>query len=265
MVLGKDIRLNRILTNGRMICVPMDHGISNGPLDGIRNIGKFMLDNEYSGLSCVLVNKGIIKSLPKPLDIGIIAHMSASTSLGPDPNKKVLMGSVKEAIRLGADAVSLHINIGSKEEPMMLHKLGMVADECNEWSMPLIAMMYPRGENINNPLDPVVVSHAARIGAEAGADIVKTVYTGDSDSFRDVVKSCPVPVVIAGGPKSKTDANILEMCSGAIDAGAIGVTFGRNIFQHPNPGKIIKSLFEIIVKNKRLEEVISNYRKKQEQ
>ena len=212
MVLGKDVRLNRILNNGKMLCIPMDHGISSGPLEGIKDINNFIYDTENSGLTCILVNKGIIKILPRPINIGLIAHMSGSTSLGPDPNKKVLLGSVKEAIRLGADAVSLHINIGSNEEPMMLYTLGLIADECNEWSVPLIAMMYPRGENIKNSLDPSIISHAARIGAEAGADIVKTIYTGNIDTFREVVKSCPVPIVIAGGPKSKTNNNILEMC-----------------------------------------------------
>lgn len=117
MVLGKDVRLNRILNKGKMLCVPMDHGISSGPLDGIKDIFKFIYETENSGLTCILINKGIIKILTKPLKIGMIAHMSGSTSLGPDPNKKVLLGSVKEAIRLGADAVSLHINIGSKRNP----------------------------------------------------------------------------------------------------------------------------------------------------
>ena len=262
MVLGKDIRLNRILKNGKMLCIPMDHGISSGPLDGIKDITKFIYDTEKSGLSCILLNKGIIKILPRPINIGVIAHMSASTSLGPDPNKKVLLGSVKEAIRLGADAVSLHINIGSREEPMMLYSLGLIADECNKWGMPLIAMMYPRGENIKNPHDPSIISHAARIGAEAGADIVKTVYTGDTDTFKEVVKSCPVPIVIAGGPKSNTNKDILELCHGAIQAGSIGITFGRNIFTHDNPKKLIKALYEIIIENKKYEEVLENLDRK---
>lgn len=229
-----------------MLCIPLDHGISSGPIDGIKDIAKLIEQTQDSGLTCFLLNKGVIKALHTPPKIGIIAHMSAATSLGPDPNDKILMGSVKEAIRLGADGVSLHINIGSKEEPKMLYKLGLVADECNEWNIPLIAMMYPRGENIKNPHDPAVVAHAARIGAEAGADIVKTVYTGDPDSFKDVVKSCPVPIVIAGGPKANTDAEILKMCRDAMNAGAIGVTFGRNIFQHKRPNEIINALHSII-------------------
>jgi fructose-bisphosphate aldolase/2-amino-3,7-dideoxy-D-threo-hept-6-ulosonate synthase len=262
MVLGKDVRLNRILKNGKMLCIPMDHGISSGPLDGIKDITKFIYDIEKSGLSCILLNKGIIKILPRPINIGLIAHMSASTSLGPDPNKKVLLGSVKEAIRLGADAVSVHINIGSQEEPMMLYSLGLIADECNKWSIPLIAMMYPRGENIKNPHDVSIISHAARIGAEAGADIVKTIYTGNTDTFKEVVKSCPVPIVIAGGPKSNTNKDILELCHGAIQAGSIGITFGRNIFTHRNPKKLIKALYEIIIENKKYEEVLENLGRK---
>ena len=98
------------------------------------------------------------------------------------------MGSVEDAIRLGADGISVHINIGAKEEPEMLQKLGIISDKCNEWNVPLIAMMYPRGENIKDPFSVDIVSHVARIGAEAGADIVKTVYTGDTESFKKVVK-----------------------------------------------------------------------------
>jgi fructose-bisphosphate aldolase/2-amino-3,7-dideoxy-D-threo-hept-6-ulosonate synthase len=168
----------------------------------------------------------------------------------------MLIGNVEEAIRLGADAVSLHINIGSKEEPEMLQKLGMISDKCDEWSLPLIAMMYPRGENIKDPHNPDIVAHAARVGAETGADIVKAVYTGDPGSFRRVVRGCPVPIVIAGGPKANTDKEILEMCSGAMEAGAKGVTFGRNIFQHKNPPAMVRALYRITIENKTVREAL---------
>ena len=256
MVFGRDVRLNRILRDGKMVCIPMDHGISNGPIKGLEDVHGMIYQCAPAGLTCVLVNKGIIRTLPRPIDIGLIAHFSGSTTLGPAPNRKMLMGNVEEAIRLGADAVSLHINIGAKEEPEMLQKLGMVADKCDEWSVPLVAMMYPRGENIKNPHDPEIVAHAARIGAEAGADIVKAVYTGDVDSFRKVVKSCPVPIVIAGGPKGNTDREILEMCAGAMSAGAKGVTFGRNIFQHKNPPGMVRALNKIIIQGKGVREAL---------
>lgn len=256
MVFGRDIRLARILNEGKMLCIPMDHGISNGPIKGLEDIHSVIYECSSAGLTCVLVNKGIIKSMPRPPNIGIIAHFSASTSIGPAPNRKILIGSVEEAIRLGADAVSLHINIGSKEEPEMLQKLGMISDKCDEWSVPLVAMMYPRGENIKNPHDPEIVAHAARVGAEAGADVVKTVYTGDPASFRRVVRGCPVPIVIAGGPKANTDREILEMCEGAMMAGAKGVTFGRNIFQHKNPPTIVRALYKIIIEKRNVREAM---------
>jgi fructose-bisphosphate aldolase/2-amino-3,7-dideoxy-D-threo-hept-6-ulosonate synthase len=256
MVFGRDIRLARILNDGKMLCIPMDHGISNGPIRGLEDVHNMIYQCSSAGLTCVLVNKGIIKSMPRPPNIGLIAHFSASTSIGPAPNRKILIGSVEEAIRLGADAVSLHINIGSKEEPEMLQKLGTISDKCDEWSVPLVAMMYPRGENIKNPHDPEIVAHAARVGAEAGADIVKAVYTGDSDSFKRVVRSCPVPIVIAGGPKANTDREILEMCEGAMKAGAKGVTFGRNIFQHKNPPGIVRALYKIIIEKRNVREAM---------
>jgi fructose-bisphosphate aldolase / 2-amino-3,7-dideoxy-D-threo-hept-6-ulosonate synthase len=256
MVFGRDIRLARILNEGKMLCIPMDHGISNGPIKGLEDIHSVIYECSSAGLTCVLVNKGIIKSMPRPPNIGLIAHFSASTSIGPAPNRKILIGSVEEAIRLGADAVSLHINIGSKEEPEMLQKLGMISDKCDEWSVPLVAMMYPRGENIKNPHDPEIVAHAARVGAEAGADVVKAVYTGDPASFRRVVRGCPVPIVIAGGPKASTDREILEMCEGAMTAGAKGVTFGRNIFQHKNPPAIVRALYKIIIEKRNVREAM---------
>jgi fructose-bisphosphate aldolase/2-amino-3,7-dideoxy-D-threo-hept-6-ulosonate synthase len=123
--------------------------------------------------------------------------------------------------------------------------------------MPLVAMMYPRGENIKNQYDPEIVAHTVRIGAEAGADIIKSVYTGDISSFKRVTKSCPVPIVIAGGPKANTDKDIFEMCFGAMKAGAIGVTFGRNIFQHKNPPAVVHALKSIILDGETTKEALT--------
>ena len=111
-------------------------------------------------------------------DIGLIIHLSASTGLGPDPNHKVLVTSVEKAIQMGADAVSVHVNVGSKKEPEMLMQLGSIAEICDDWGMPLIAMMYPRGEKIKDEYDPEVIKHVSRLGAELGADLVKGVTCG---------------------------------------------------------------------------------------
>ncbi len=246
MVSGNQIRLDRILRKGRMLCIPMDHGISNGPIEGLEDPASTIYRCERHGLTSVIINKGILKALPRPTKVGVLVHFSSSTSLSLTPNRKMLTGTVKEAAAMGADGVSLHINIGGKEEPEMLEQLGMTAEQCHKWGMPLLAMMYPRGENIKNPHDPETVAHVARIGAECGADIVKTLYTGDVDSFAKIVKSTPVPIVIAGGPKAKTDLDILQMTEDAMTAGAKGVTYGRNIFAHKTPEKMVGALAEII-------------------
>ena len=246
MLLGKKIRLKRILENGKMLCIPMDHGLSSGPLKGIENMDKIIQKIELGGATSTVLNKGIIKSLNHLPNLGLIMHLSGSTSLGNTPNWKVKVGDVKEALKLGADGVSVHINIGGDNEPEMLSKLAEIANESDTWGVPFLAMMYPRGENLKSPHDPETIAHVTRIGAELGADIVKTTYTGDPDSFRLVVESCPVPVVIAGGPKMNSDTEVLEMVEGAMEAGAIGVTFGRNVFQHKNPTSIVKALSMLI-------------------
>jgi len=239
-----------------MLCIPMDHGISNGPIEGLEDPISTIYKCEDSGLTSIIVNKGIIKALPRPTKVGVLVHFSSSTSLSLSPNRKMITGSVTEALRLGADGVSLHINIGGQEEPEMLEQFGMISDQCHKWNMPLLAMMYPRGENVKDPHDPEIVGHVARIGAECGADIVKTLYTGDIDSFSKIVKSTPVPIVIAGGPKAKTDLDILQMTEDAITAGAKGVTYGRNIFAHKTPEKMVNALASIIFKKESAKEAM---------
>jgi len=190
----------------------------------------------------------VVEILDSYKDVGLILHLSASTSLGPDPNEKVLVASVEEAIKLGADAVSIHVNIGSNTETAQLKRLGEISRCCREWGMPLLAMMYPRGEGINQ-FDEKAVALAARVGAELGADIVKTNFTGSVESFRRVVEGCPVPVVVAGGEKMDSNEDILKMVEMAVEAGAAGVAIGRNIFQAESPRLMTKAISMIVHDN----------------
>jgi len=248
--IGKRIRLDRIMNRNtrRTVIIPMDHGVTVGPIKGLHDMKSMVNLVAEGGANAVLLHKGIIRAGYRGYgkDIGLIMHMSGGTILGPDPNVKVQVAEVIEAIKLGADAVSIHINVGSKTEPEQLKLLGKTAKICEDWGMPLLAMMYPRGEKIKSEYDFEAVKHAARIGAELGADIVKTNYTGDEETFREVVKSCPVPVVIAGGPKTSTDEDFCRMVYHAIRAGAAGVAAGRNVFQHENPTKMVRVLCGIV-------------------
>lgn len=214
MNLGKQVRLQRIFNRetGRAIIVPMDHGVSVGPIEGIENIHKTVSDMADGGADAVLMHKGLcrccFRASGEGKDVGLIIHLSASTSLSSYSNKKRLVCTVEEAIRRGADGVSVHVNLGDDNESDMLADLGEVARVAEEWSMPLLAMLYARGPRISNEYDPAVVAHCARVGVELGADIVKVPYTGDIDSFADVIAGCCVPVVIAGGPPHRDHPRI---------------------------------------------------------
>ena len=259
-MIGKRIRIERILNRktGRCVIVPMDHGVSVGPIPGIIDMTDTINEVASGGANAVLMHKGMVGCGHRGYgkDIGLIIHLSASTSLGVDPDNKVLVTSVEKALKIGADAVSVHVNIGSEKEPEMLMKLGSIAEICDNWGMPLIAMMYPRGQNITNEHDVEVVKLAARAGAELGADIIKTNYTGDPDTFKEVVDGCPVPVVIAGGPMVETDRQLLEMVKNSVDVGGSGVAIGRNVFQAKSPQKTTRAIAGIVHNNLDVDEAL---------
>ncbi|MEM2251236.1 MAG: 2-amino-3,7-dideoxy-D-threo-hept-6-ulosonate synthase [Candidatus Hadarchaeales archaeon] len=258
--MGKRIRLERIIDRKtrKTVIVPMDHGLSMGPITGLEEMTTIIDKVADGGANAVVLHKGIVRAghRGRGKDIGLIIHLSGGTSLGPDPNWKVQVASVEEAIKLGADGVSVHVNVGAPNEPEQLQMLGMVAEKCSEWGMPLFAMMYARGPKVQNQHDPELVAHAARVGAELGADIVKTVYTGSVESFRKVVRGCPVPIVIAGGPKMGSDKEVLQMAYEAMEAGAIGISIGRNIFQHRDPTAMTRALAKIVHEGATVEEAL---------
>jgi len=249
-IIGKRIRTERIINRntGKTVIVPMDHGISVGPIAGIIDMKKTIQLVAEGGANAIVEHKGLVEEGHRKggSDIGLIIHLSASTSLSMYPNAKTLVCSVEEAIKLGADAVSIHVNLGNGQEKEMLHDFGKVVYDARTWGMPLLAMMYPRGEKIKDEYDVKVVKHAARVGNEMGADIVKVSYTGSAESFREVTEGCSVPVVIAGGPKMDSDREILEMVRGAMDAGGAGASIGRNIFQHRNPKAMVQAISSIV-------------------
>ncbi len=249
MNFGKKIRMKRIVNrvSGKTVIIPMDHGVTMGPIKGLRDIDQTVNMVIRGGANAAVVHKGIVTSTNRTedTDIGLIIHLSASTSLSPELNYKIAVCDVDEALALGADAVSVHVNIGAKTESTMLESLGKTAKECNRWGVPLLAMLYPRGDNVETNVETIKL--AARVGAELGADIVKVPYTGDSESFEEVVKGCPVPVVIAGGAKLD-DKDTFLMIEGAMQAGAAGLSMGRNVFQHENPERFVKIACEMVHK-----------------
>ncbi|MFH1056055.1 MAG: 2-amino-3,7-dideoxy-D-threo-hept-6-ulosonate synthase [Candidatus Altiarchaeota archaeon] len=249
-MIGKRVRLERIMDRQtkKSVIVPLDHGVTVGPIQGLENLTEVVDDVARGGANAVLMHKGIPRYCHRGYgnDIGLIIHLNAGSAVQPDPNNKILVTSVKEAVRLGADAVSVHINVGSDTEHKMVRDLGMISEDCIEYGMPLLAMMYPRGPEIKNPTDVKYVKHVARLGAELGADIIKTLYTGDKKTFKEVIEGCPTPIVIAGGPKIESEADLFKMVEDAMDCGAMGISIGRNVFQAKDRVEMTKKLCRIV-------------------
>lgn len=259
-MLGKLVRLERIINRntGNTVIIPMDHGITVGPIAGLEDMRTTIDKIANGGANAIVVHKGIVRAGHRRSgkDVGLMIHLSGSTSMSPDPNMKVPICTVEEAIKVGADGVSVHVNLGAETEGAMLTHLGEVSRKTQEWGMPLLAMMYTRGEKIKNQFDVKHVKHAARVGAELGADFVKVVYTGSPQSFRKVTGGCPVPVVIAGGEKMESDRDILQMVKEAMEGGAAGVSIGRNAFQHPDPTRIVAAIVSVVHEKASVEEAL---------
>jgi fructose-bisphosphate aldolase/2-amino-3,7-dideoxy-D-threo-hept-6-ulosonate synthase len=247
-MIGKEIRIERIMdrNTGRAVIVPMDHGFTLGQIEGLLDMTKIISEVSEGGANAIVLHKGLVKRGHRRSgrDIGLIVHLSASTSLNPDPNDKVIVCTVEEAVRLGADGVSIHINLGAPNESRMLESAGLIVKDCNRWGMPLLVMIYPRGKGID-PISPQSVGHCVRVAEELGADLIKTNYTGDPVSFRKIVKACSVPVFIAGGEKTG-DLETLNAIRDSVRAGGAGVCVGRNAFQRDDPRAFVRALCRVV-------------------
>ncbi|MEE6211263.1 2-amino-3,7-dideoxy-D-threo-hept-6-ulosonate synthase [Salarchaeum sp. III] len=242
---GKSARLDRIGKDGKLVTIPMDHGITLGAVEGLKDIESTIDAVTRGGADAVLTQKGIAPRVhPNKNGKGYIIHLNASTTIGPDANDKRRTGTVEEAVRAGADAVSFHINVGSDHEPDQLADLARVTDEADRLGIPVLAMAYARGPGVDEH-DARNLGHAVRLAEEAGADVVKTAYSGDRESFEHVVESTAKPVIIAGG-SPQGDLATLEAVRGAMDAGAKGVSMGRTVFQHDDPNAISEAVAAVV-------------------
>ena len=242
---GTAARLERIGTGGRYVIVPMDHGITIGAVKGLKDIDSTVDAVTRGGADAVLTQKGIAPRVhPNKNGAGYIVHVNASTTIGPDENDKRVTCTVEEAVRAGADAVSFHINVGSDHEPGQIEDLAALTDDASRLGVPVLAMAYARGPGVDGT-DPEALGHAVRLAEELGADLVKTGYSGDADSFEHVVESTRLPVVIAGGSKG-TDRETVEAVRGVMDAGGAGVSMGRSIFQHDDPEAIAHAVSGVV-------------------
>ena len=245
---------------GRTFVVPMDHGISIGPVPGLYDMRQTVQQMAGTGVNGIVVHKGLVRTIASCLrrasDLGLIVHLCGSTSQAPDPNEKQLVCTVQEALALGADAVSVHVNIGAETEAQMLRDFAEVVEHCHDLRVPLLAMVYARGPKLKAQFSEAFNTHCARVAYEIGADLVKVQYTGSRDSFARVVQSAAIPVVIAGGPRMTSDQDVLQMVSDSLAAGGSGVSIGRNVFGASNVSGMCRAVAGIIHENLSVEQAI---------
>ena len=251
---GKKRRLARLFhhSDGRTLILPIDDGLISGPRGGLSNLSTLLTVIDSNPPDGILLFAGVLCRYWSEIStMAAIVNVTASTKYGTH-SRKLLCTKVETAVASGADLVAAHVNVTSRYDSEMLSTLGTVVGEAEKFGLPVLAIMYPRREknggddnyqelkNTEPQRYTDLVAHAARIGMELGADVIKTQYTGSPETFQRVVEAAhPVPVVIAGGPIS-SEADALSSIRGAIKAGARGVSFGRNVFEQRDPANMLR-------------------------
>lgn len=253
---GKEIRLRRILReDNRTVIVPLDHGLEAGPIAGFEVAETTLRTVIAGGADAILTSYGIANRYPELFgQVGLILRVDGGvSSLAPTWEGVGQMHTVEDAVRLGADAVVINGFLGGPHETESLTRVGQIAGACVAWQMPLVVEMF-----MGSGVEPTVenVAMGARIGAELGADLVKTYFVGGAQGYRAVTDHSFAPIVILGGEKTDHEWAALQWAREAIDAGAAGTCIGRNVWQHRNAKGMVLALWAIVHEDASFEEAV---------
>jgi fructose-bisphosphate aldolase/2-amino-3,7-dideoxy-D-threo-hept-6-ulosonate synthase len=255
MSVGKRMRLKRVIDHdGVSIICALDHGMTSPTfLEPLAGIEERTTEAVAGGANVIMMSKGMIR-LAEPAfgpETSLALLLSASANAGEDRPSVVHIAQVEEALRLGADAVVLFVALSGESEPGMIRTLAEVGEACERAGMPFIAeaefpTTYARVEDLADAYGFEYLRRNVRLCAELGADIVKTNWPGDGESFGKLVEATSgIPVVLAGGSRVP-DRELLERMEAAVAAGGIGCSVGRNIFMHESPEALTRALSRVI-------------------
>jgi len=250
------VSLKKITKNGRALLLAYDHGMEHGTIDfDDRSIDpeKVLAIADCGFFTGVVLQKGVAEKYydSKKHHVPLIVKLNGKTNLiaDPDPYSPQLC-SVEEAVELGAAAVGYTVYVGSCHEAKMMDEFAKIERETDKHSLPLIGWMYPRGKAVvGKEYSKEILSYAARLALEVGAEMVKIPYSGDRETFSWVVKAAgKVKIVVQGGPKIE-EGNFYQMVRDVLSAGAIGLAVGRNVWQTKEPIKVARKIGKIIYKS----------------
>ena len=257
---GLQNRLSRIIrpTTGRTVMLAVDHGYFLGPTRKLE-VPRKTIEPLLPYADAIMITRGALRTSVDPgYQTPVVLRVSGGASvLKEDLSHETVTTGMREAVRLNASAVALSIFVGAPHEHESLVNLGKLVDEGEEVGMPVLAVTAV-GKELEKR-DARYLSLACRIASEFGAHFVKTYYCED---FEKVVESCPVPLVVAGGPKLETDLDALELTQHAIEAGAAGVDMGRNIWQAANPVGMIRAVRAIVHEHASAKEALEHVKAK---
>lgn len=251
---GKKNRLSRIIQpdTGHTVMLAVDHGYFLGPTHKLENVGD-TVEPLLAYADALMLTRGALRTSIEPeVSVPIVLRVSGGSSIiGKDLSREGITTCLEDAVRLNVAAVALSIFVGSEFEHQTLMNLGRLVDEAERFGVPVLAVTAV-GKELGKR-DMRFLSLSCRIAAEIGASFVKTYYC---DEFEKVVESCPVPVVIAGGPKLETELDAFRLAHNAVRKGACGVDMGRNIWQAPYPVAMIKAVRAVVHENAQPEEAM---------
>jgi putative autoinducer-2 (AI-2) aldolase len=233
-----------IKSDGRCFFLPIDHGYFLGPTSCLERPGD-TIKPILKYADALFVTRGVLRNAIDPVKSKpVILRVSGGTSIvGEDLANEELTTSIEEIIRLNVQAVGMSIFVGSKYEKQTLTNLAALVDECENYGIPVMAVTAVGKELAKR--DARYLALACRIAAELGARVVKTYWCED---FEKVTNGCPVPIVIAGGPKCKTELEVFNFVYDGLQKGAVGVNLGRNVWQHKHPVAMMRALHAVIHK-----------------
>jgi putative autoinducer-2 (AI-2) aldolase len=243
---GMKNRMSRMIQpDGHCFFLPIDHGYFQGPTSCLEKPGDTIAPL-LPYCDALFVTRGVLRAAVQPeISKPIILRVSGGASIvGKDLANESLTTSIEEILRLNATAVGMSIFVGSDYEKESLTNLAELVNQCEDFGIPVMAVTAV-GKELEKR-DARYLSLCCRIAAELGARVVKTYWCKDFDK---VVYGCPVPVVMAGGPKCETELEVMEFVYDGMQNGAIGLNLGRNVWQNPHPVAIMRALRAIIHEN----------------
>ena len=246
---GKTRRMDRLFVSEKKLCLlsPLDHGGWLGPVKGI-NRPRWLVEQVVAGgANAILASPGFFRATADliPPSVGLVLRVSLTAGLSEKGTQETPISTLEQALRMDADAVAVSVFFGRDGDIEIYSWLAHLIQVCERYEMPVVAEMMPPEKRF---FEAEAIAHASRIGMEIGADVIKTNYCGNVEAFSEVVKSVPIPIIVAGGPRKADDPGVTKLVADIVAAGARGVAIGRRVWQSEDPKAVTEQIHGTLFK-----------------